>query len=89
MKKARTIAPRPVGGNLRPIVRCQTFKYNTRVRTGKGFTLEELKVNKKLLVFKETIFWGEGVNKRTYMVNLKGGKLFNLEIVKIKVSLIR
>ena len=43
-KKARTIAPRPVGGALRPIVRCPTFKYNTRIRAGRGFSVEELKV---------------------------------------------
>jgi large subunit ribosomal protein L13e len=43
VKKALSIAPRPVGGNLRPIVRCQTVKYNTRIRSGRGFTLEELK----------------------------------------------
>merc|ERR1711994_881469 len=42
-KKAIKIAPRPVGGNLRPIVRCQTFKYNTKVRAGRGFTLDEIK----------------------------------------------
>lgn len=43
-KKARAIAPRPVAGSLRPVVRCPTFKYNTRVRAGRGFTLQELKV---------------------------------------------
>lgn len=43
-KKARRIAPRPVAGSLRPIVRCPTFKYNTKIRAGKGFTLDELKV---------------------------------------------
>ena len=43
-KKALKVAPRPVAGPLRPVVRCQTFKYNTRVRTGRGFTLDELKV---------------------------------------------
>jgi len=42
-EKARKIAPRPVGGNLRPVVRCPTFKYNTRVRAGRGFTLDEIK----------------------------------------------
>merc|ERR1712198_487787 len=42
-KKALAIAPRPVAGNLRPVVRCPTFKYNTKVRMGRGFTLEELK----------------------------------------------
>ena len=43
-KKALRIAPRPAGGSLRPIVRCPTNKYNTRIRTGRGFTIEELKV---------------------------------------------
>jgi len=42
-KKALRIAPRPVAGSLKPIVRCPTFKYNTKVRAGRGFTLEELK----------------------------------------------
>merc|ERR1712048_793264 len=37
------IAPRPVAGSLRPVVRCPTYKYNTKVRMGRGFTLEELK----------------------------------------------
>merc|ERR1712124_28672 len=44
-KKALRIAPRPVAGNLRPIVRCQTFKYNTRVRAGRGFALDEIKAS--------------------------------------------
>jgi len=43
VKKARAILPRPVGGALRPIVRCPTFKYNTKVRAGRGFTIDELK----------------------------------------------
>ncbi|MRA75773.1 hypothetical protein GH890_30460, partial [Bacillus thuringiensis] len=43
VEKARKIAPRPVGGRLRPVVRCPTFKYNTKSRLGRGFTLEELK----------------------------------------------
>ncbi|CAH3177413.1 unnamed protein product [Porites lobata] len=42
-KRALQIAPRPVAGALRPIVRCPTFKYNTKIRAGRGFTLEELK----------------------------------------------
>jgi hypothetical protein len=44
IKKALKVAPRPAAGQLRPIVRCPTIKYNTKVRAGKGFTLEELKV---------------------------------------------
>jgi large subunit ribosomal protein L13e len=41
-EKAAAIAPRPLE-KLRPVVRCQTQRYNTRVRAGRGFTLDELK----------------------------------------------
>jgi len=40
--KAKKVAPRPTH-RLRPIVRGQTNKYNTRVHTGRGFTFDELK----------------------------------------------
>jgi Ribosomal protein L13e len=42
--KAKAVFPRPVSGLLRPIVRCQTLKYNSKTRLGRGFTLVELKV---------------------------------------------
>ena len=41
--KAAAVAPRPSAGALRPLVRCQTQKYSTKIRLGRGFTLEELK----------------------------------------------
>lgn len=41
--KAAAIAPRPTGGALRPVIRCPTFKYNTKIRAGRGFTLDELR----------------------------------------------
>jgi len=40
--KAAKLAPRPLN-SLRPAVRCQTIKYNRRIRPGRGFTLEELR----------------------------------------------
>lgn len=40
--KAARVAPRPVD-SLRPAVRCQTVKYNTKLRSGRGFTAQELK----------------------------------------------
>ena len=40
--KAAKLAPRPIN-LLRPAVRGQTVKYNTKIRAGKGFTLDELK----------------------------------------------
>ncbi|XP_038067186.1 60S ribosomal protein L13-like [Patiria miniata] len=43
VKKALKIAPRPASGPLRPIVHCPTFRYHTKVRGGRGFSLEELK----------------------------------------------
>ncbi|PGH11451.1 hypothetical protein AJ80_07131 [Polytolypa hystricis UAMH7299] len=42
LAKAAAVAPRPVD-QLRPVVRCPTVKYNSRVRAGRGFTLQELK----------------------------------------------
>uniref|UniRef100_G3PT54 60S ribosomal protein L13 n=1 Tax=Gasterosteus aculeatus aculeatus TaxID=481459 RepID=G3PT54_GASAC len=41
--RARLVAPRPAAGPLRPQVRCPTIRYHTKVRAGRGFTLEELK----------------------------------------------
>lgn len=44
--KARQIAPRPVGGPVRPVVRCPTIRYNLKQRLGRGFTLQELRAAK-------------------------------------------
>jgi large subunit ribosomal protein L13e len=43
LKKAVAIAPRPVDGLLRPAVHCPTVRYNMKLRSGRGFTVEELK----------------------------------------------
>jgi len=40
--KAALVAPRPLK-QLRPIVNCPTQRYNSKVRLGRGFSLEELK----------------------------------------------
>jgi large subunit ribosomal protein L13e len=42
--KAARLAPRPLD-LLRPAVRCQTVQYNTKLRSGRGFTLAELKAS--------------------------------------------
>lgn len=44
VKKAKAVAPRPATGPLRPIVRCPTVRYHTKIRAGRGFTLDEVKV---------------------------------------------
>lgn len=40
--KAKALAPRPIK-SLRPLVRCPTVRYNSKVRLGRGFSLDELK----------------------------------------------
>jgi large subunit ribosomal protein L13e len=45
-KKAAKVFPRPAAGALRPVVHAQTVKYNNKLRLGRGFTLEELKVRR-------------------------------------------
>lgn len=42
VQKAAKLAPRPTQ-LLRPVVNCPTVKYNSKVRLGRGFSLEELK----------------------------------------------
>ena len=41
--KAKAVFPRPTAGALRPAVHSMTKRYNSKVRAGRGFTLEELK----------------------------------------------
>ena len=53
--KAAAIAPRPAAGPLRPLVHCPTQKYNTKVRLGRGFTLDELKEAKISPKFAQTV----------------------------------
>ena len=45
-EKAAKVFPRPVAGLLRPVVRGQTLRYNTKRRLGRGFSHEELKVRR-------------------------------------------
>jgi len=42
VNRAKKIAPRPLD-LLRPAVHCPTIKYNSKVRAGRGFTLDELR----------------------------------------------
>ncbi len=53
MAKAARLAPRPAAGPIRPIVHCPTIRYNTKVRAGKGFSHDELKVKIICLI----LFW--------------------------------
>jgi hypothetical protein len=46
-EKAKAMFPRPSAGPLRPVVRGQTIKYNSKQKLGRGFSLEELKVREQ------------------------------------------
>ena len=54
LQKAAAITPRPLD-SLRPAVRCPTVKYNSKLRAGRGFTLEELKTAKISPMYARTI----------------------------------
>ncbi len=43
LAKAQRVAPRPTKGALRPVVRGTTRRYNTKVRAGRGFSLDEVR----------------------------------------------
>jgi len=45
LARAKRLAPRPLN-KLRPVVRGQTVKYNSKVRAGRGFTFDELEAAK-------------------------------------------
>jgi len=43
LEKAAKVAPRPAAGPLRPVVHCPTIRYNTKRRSGRGFSHDELR----------------------------------------------
>jgi len=52
--KAAKIAPRPLQ-LLRPAVRCQTQRYSSKVRTGRGFTLQEIRAAELTPAYARTV----------------------------------
>jgi len=62
IKKAKAVFPRPAAGPLRPVVRCPTIRYQTKLRAGRGFTIEELKAAGLAYGFAKTV--GIAVDKR-------------------------
>ncbi|XP_050307061.1 60S ribosomal protein L13 [Anthonomus grandis grandis] len=68
VKKARSIAPRPAAGPLRPVVRCPTIRYHTKVRAGRGFTLQELKAAGLNARFAKTVGIAVDVRRRNKSV---------------------
>merc|ERR1712226_231862 len=69
-EKAKAAFPRPAAGALKPIVRGQTVKYNSKTRAGRGFSLEELKEAGIPVKFAPTI--GIAVDHRRKNRSLEG-----------------
>lgn len=78
-EKAAKIAPRPASGNLKPLVHCPTQKYNSKVRLGRGFTLEELKAAGIQRDYAKTI--GISVDHRR---SNKSEESLNLNVARLK-----
>jgi len=86
LQKAARLAPRPASGPLRPVVHCQTRRYNTKVRAGRGFSHDELKAAGLYKKFAKTV--GIAVDHRrrnksveSLQVNAQRLKLYQSKLV--------
>lgn len=68
-KKAVAVFPRPTAGPLRPVVHSQTLKYNAKIRAGRGFTLEELKVLMSRIFLVFVVLIACAINSLRYLMN--------------------
>ncbi|KAI9562201.1 60S ribosomal protein L13 [Daphnia magna] len=86
VSKARRVFPRPTT-SLKPIVRCPTFRYNTRVRAGRGFSLEELRAAKIPKRFAPTIGIAVDHRRRNKSVESLQMNATRLKVYKSKLIL--
>ncbi|XP_037077267.1 60S ribosomal protein L13-like [Pollicipes pollicipes] len=84
--KARKLAPRPTN-KLKPVVRCPTFRYHTKQRTGRGFTLEELKAAGIAKRFAPTIGIAVDHRRRNKSVEAMQGNVRRLKEYRSKLIL--
>mgnify|MGYP003572318238 FL=1 len=83
--KAKAIFPRPVAGLLRPLVHGQTVRYNSKIRFGRGFTIEELK--KAQIKVHDAPLMGIAVDYRRRNTSLEGlnANVQRLELYRSKL----
>jgi len=79
LAKAQRVAPRPTKGALRPIVRGTTRRYNTKVRAGRGFSLDEIRAASLHPKYARTI--GISVDHRR---RNKSTEAFQLNVQRLK-----
>lgn len=83
--KAARIAPRPLH-SLRPVVHCPTQRYNSKVRLGRGFTLQELKAVGFSSKYARTV--GITVDHRRYNRSLESLNANIARLVEYKAKLL-
>ncbi|KAJ3075514.1 60S ribosomal protein L13 [Podochytrium sp. JEL0797] len=86
IKKAAAIAPRPIDGLLRPAIRAPTVRYNMKLRAGRGFSLDELKlagVNRK-----EALTIGVSVDHRRKNRSVEGMQTNVARLIEYKSKLV-
>lgn len=77
-KKLHRGAPRPIA-LLRSVVRCPTARYNTKLRLGRGFTLQELKAAKINPKWASTVGIAVDLRRKNKSVE---GQLVNVQRLK-------
>ncbi|CAL4234900.1 unnamed protein product [Meganyctiphanes norvegica] len=86
LEKARKVAPRPIG-TIRPVVRCPTFRYNTKARIGRGFSLEEIKAAGLGKKYARTIGIAVDVRRRNKSMEAMQSNVQRLKEYKSKLIL--
>ena len=79
LQKAQRVAPRPAKGSLRPIVHCETRRYNMKVRAGRGFSLDEIRAAGLRVRYARTI--GIAVDHRRRNISTEA---FQLNVQRLK-----
>jgi len=86
-EKAVRIYPRPVTGSLRPLVHGQTLKYQTKIKFGRGFSLDELKLAKIPVKEARTIGIAVDHRRRNRSLEIQTANVQRLNLYKSKLVL--
>jgi len=82
--RAAKIFPRPTE-LLRPLVHCQTNRYNTKIRLGRGFSLDELKEAKLDPVQAKSVGIAVDFRRKNRSLETKRTNVQRLQLYKAKV----
>jgi large subunit ribosomal protein L13e len=83
-RRAARLFPRPVE-LLRPLVHCPTLRYNSKIRLGKGFTLDELKLAKLPPIQARSIGIAIDYRRKNRSLETQRANVQRLQLYKSKV----